>query len=192
VVAASRTGTSTHSKRGWGGTECGEFSFELGTAAAQLSGVGGGRFVGHRGDPFLERSQIDRRQAGRGDPPLPGLRGRRGVEGDSGADSHPLQQAQPAGGPHPRRTHGEGGQRPFHLGGLVFLGVQPDPFIDRGNITGPGHPQGDEDLGLGEDVFVEHGGSLGDQGDADPAGAAASDEVFDRAEQALPDNTSAA
>jgi len=69
---------------------------------------------------------------------------------------------------------------------LVFLGVQPDPFVDRGNITGPRHPQGDEDLGLGEDVFVEHGGPLGDQGDADPAGAAASDEVFDRAEQALP------
>jgi len=69
---------------------------------------------------------------------------------------------------------------------LIFLGVQPHPFIDRGHVAGSGHPQGDEHLGPGEDVLVEHRGPLGDHSQPDPTGPAAAHQVLDRREQALP------
>jgi len=69
---------------------------------------------------------------------------------------------------------------------LIFLGVQPHPFIDRGHVAGSGHPQGDEHLGPGEDVLVEHRGPLGDHSQPDPTGPAAAHQVLDRPEQALP------
>lgn len=67
--------------------------------------------------------------------------------------------------------------------GLVLVGVEAHPLVDRGDVARAGEPVGDEDFDLGEHVLVEHGGTLRDERRPQSAGAAAADEVFHCSQQ---------